>query len=306
MTLLLWWPAASQSQAILANEVTDPRTFGYVVGDKIRREVRVSLRSGYRLDEASLPKPGRLDRWLEVATPEVGVEPTSDGQRYRLVLTYQLFNAPQALETVTVPQQNLRIVGESQDLTTLIPALRVTIAPLTSAIPLDRLTGASLVDDRPPGPLPVAPRQARLAWTVAALLVLLLYMASRRSMLAFVKRANLPFSRAVRELKQLHPGTAAPAYAAGLKIVHEALNGTAGRAVFAHNLDDFLAAQPAYAGLRDELHWLFAASGRVFFAGKTDDAPSRGEWPRLLQLSRSLRSVERHLQRRLSTARGTA
>ena len=148
MTLLLWWPAASQSQAILANEVTNPRSFGYVVGDKIRREVHLNLRSGYRLDEASLPKPGRLDRWLEVAAPEVGVEPISNGQRYRLVLTYQLFNAPQALETVTVPQQNLRIVGASQALTTLIPALRVTIAPLTSAIPLDRLTDASLQDDR--------------------------------------------------------------------------------------------------------------------------------------------------------------
>ena len=303
---LLWYPAAAQSQTILENEVIDPRTFGYVVGDKIRREVRLSLRSGYRLDEASLPKAGRLDRWLQVAAPEVSVEPISDGQRYRLVLTYQLFNAPQSLETVTVPQQNLRIVGESQEQTTLIPALRVTIAPLTSAIPLDRLTEASLESDRQPAPLPLTARRTRLAWTVGALLVLSLYMASRRGMLAFVKRANLPFSRAVRELKQLHPVGAAPPYASGLKIVHEALNRTAGRAVFEHNLDDFLAAEPAYAALCDELHWLFAASGGVFFAGRTDDASSGDEWPRLLRLSQSLRRVERHLQRQSRVTGGVA
>jgi mxaA protein len=299
LVVLLAWPALSQAQAILANEVIEPRTFGYVVGDKIRRELRLTLSSGYRLDEASLPEAGRLDRWLEVAAPEVRGEPIDNGRSYRVILTYQVFNAPQSLETVTIPQQDFRLVadaGEPQALTTLIPALRITVAPLTSAISPDRLSVASLQEDRPPPPVPTGARQSRVTWTLAVLLALLLYAGWRRGTLAFLARASLPFAKAVRELQGLQAaaGTAAES-AAALKIVHEAVNRTAGRAVFAHNVDDFLATHPAYAVLRDEFHQLFTASGRVFFSGAPDDVPPGADLPRLLRLCRRCRSIERQL-----------
>ncbi|MGH8196421.1 MAG: hypothetical protein ACREQ8_18805 [Woeseiaceae bacterium] len=291
---LLAWPALSQAQAILANYMIEPRTFGYVVGDKVRREVLLSVRSGYRLDEASLPRAGRLDRWLELAAPEVEVEALENGQRYRLVLTYQIFNAPRTLQTVTIPQQNLRLLGETQALTTLVPALEVTVAPVTSALGADRLSGSALQQDRPPAPLPVQARQTRLTWTSAALIALLLLAIWRRGFRAFIARVNLPFARAVRELKRLRPASGAAAeFAARLKIVHEAVNRTAGRAIFAHNLDDFLAAHPEFAGLRNDFDQLFAASGRVFFASATADAPSGSASPALLRLCQLCSRIER-------------
>jgi mxaA protein len=126
------------------------------------------------------------------------------------------------------------------------------------------------------------------------LLTLLLYLAWRRGLMAFIARGNLPFTKAARELKRLQPTSGAPAhYAAGLKIVHEAINRTAGRAVFAHNLDEFLAAHPAYAGLRTDFDQLFAASGRVFFAGAAPDTPSRNAWPALLHLCQLCSKIER-------------
>jgi mxaA protein len=294
---LLAWPALSQSQAILESEVTEPRTFGYVVGDKIRREMYLSLRTGFLLDEASLPEAGRIDRWLEVAAPEVETADIAEGKRYHLVLTYQLVNAPQSLETVTVPQQDLHILtaaGEPGAFTTLIPALRVTVAPLTSAVTAERLSVASLQEDRPPAPLAVEGRQTRLTWMMAALFVLSVYAAWRRGALALGTRARLPFATAVRELKRVQDSSGTSAdRAIGLKIVHEAINRTAGRAIFAHNLDGFLAAHPAYAEVREEFHQVFAASGRVFFAGATDDAEPGCELPRLLRLCRRCRSIER-------------
>ena len=296
---VLGFPILSQSQVILANEVTEPRNFGYAVGDKIRRELRLDLRDGYRLDVASLPEAGRMDRWLEVAAPEVRTEPIDDGQRYHVVLTYQLFNAPQSIETVAIPQQNLRITsaaGESQALTTLIPAMRISVAPLTSAIAADRLSGATLQQDRAPAPVPTAARQSRLGWTMAALFALSLFAAWRRGALAFAARANLPFARAVRELKGLQVSTGMAAQnAAALKIVHEALNRTAGRAVFAHNVEDFLARHPAYGSLRDDFHQLFAASRQVFFSGDPQDASPGTDVPGLLRLCLRCRSIERQL-----------
>lgn len=303
---LLTWPALSQPQAILANDIIEPRTFGYVVGDKIRREVHLSVRSGYRLDEASLPEAGRLDRWLELAAPEVRAESIRNGARYHLILTYQIFNAPLTLQTVTIPQQDLRILGERQALTTLVPALRVTVAPVTSALGADRLSGSSLQQDRPPAPLPVQARQTRLAWTSAALIALFLFAVWRRGLTAFIARGNLPFARAVRELKRLQPASDAPAeYAARLKIVHEAVNKTAGRAVFAHNLDDFLAAHPEYAGLRHDFDQLFAASGKVFFANAAAHAPSGSAYPALLRLCQLCSRIERRLERQSFAAQSS-
>lgn len=292
--ILLAGPAGSQAQAILANEVIEPRTFGYVLGDKIRREVHLTVHPDYRLDEESLPDAGRLDRWLEMADPEVRSEADRRGRHYRLVLTYQLRNAPAAPVTVAIPQQNLRLLGETQAVTTLVPTLRVTVAPLTSAIGADRITGSSLQQDRPPPTLPVRERQRRLAWTGAAMLVLLLFAAWRRGFLSFADRGNRPFARAVRELKRLRPVPEAPAqYRAGLKVVHDAINRTAGRAVFAHNLDEFFASHPEFAPLRDDFDLLFAASSRAFFAHPAAGARAAGASPALLRLCRLCRRIER-------------
>jgi mxaA protein len=297
---LLACPALSHAQALLANDIVEPRTFGYVVGDKIRREVRLSVRSGYRLDEAGLPKAGRIDRWLEVAAPEVRAEPTPDGLDYRLVLTYQVLNAPRAPATLTIPQQDLRLVGRTQAVTTLVPALRVTVAPVTSGIEADRLSGSSLQPDRAPAPLPVRAQQTRLAWTGTALAALLLLAAWRHGLGALDARRNLPFGKAVRELKKLRPGRAADP--AMLKIVHDAVNTSAGQAVFAHNLDDFLSLHPEFAGLRDDLERLFATSGRVFFGGGAEAALPADTASALLKLCRLGSTIERRSQARRSRA----
>jgi mxaA protein len=300
--LLTAWPPLSRSQAILENDLVDPRTFGYVVGDEIRREMLLTLNSGYVLDEKSLPEAGRLDRWLEVAAPEIRSEADGDATRYRIVLTYQIFNAPLALETVTVPQQDIRILTDDQAeqsaFTTLIPALRITVAPVTSAVDAGRLSEASLQEDLAPVTIPVDGRQRRIAWAGLALLVLLLYAAWRGGLGAFFSSGGLPFTRALRELRKLQPASGAPApYASGLKIVHDAIHSTAGRATFAHNVDDFLAAHPAYAGLRDDFHELFAASGRMFFAGEAAEQVPAGAWQSLLQLCQRCSSIERRQER---------
>src|SRR6185437_10148244 len=75
--------------------VTQPRPFGYVVGDLL--EQRVLLQANrHGLVPASLPRPGRVSVWLE----RRGVRIASDAQgRHWLIVEYQLINAPQGLTT---------------------------------------------------------------------------------------------------------------------------------------------------------------------------------------------------------------
>lgn len=300
--VLLAAPAATMAQAILDYDLVEPRTFGYVLGDKIRREMHLTVRSGYRLDAASLPKAGRLDRWLELAEPELRVESAGDGLRYRLVLTYQVLNAPRSPAAVTIPQQDLRLVGEGPDVTTLMPSLEITVAPLTSDLGPKDLSGSALQPDRRPAPLPVEKRQARLAWTGTALLALLLLAAWRRGYTAAVARRNLPFANALRRLRRLPAADATADPEAGLRIVHEALNRTAGRAVFAHNLEEFLLQRPEFADLRPDFERLFAASGRVFFADAATGAEARSDLSALLDLCRRGSRIERQSLREKTRA----
>lgn len=290
LALLLACAAALQAQAILDLEVVEPRPFGYVIGDAPRRVVHLSLRTGYRLDRASLPRAGRLNRWLELAPPEIRAESIEGGRRYHLVFTYRILNAPRQLETVTLPQLELRFSDGDAALTAPVPAWRITVAPLTEG------TGAAVLPalrpDRPPAPVPVEARLRRFTWILAGLLALLGLAAARRWVIPWLASARLPFSSAVRELERSQRETPAQ-YAAGLKIVHAAVNSTAGRAVFAHDLDGFLAAHPQYAQLRAEFDLMFAASRQVFFAG----AAASGSWPALLALCRQCSRIERRSAR---------
>lgn len=306
---LLALPGVALAQAIAEMEIAEPRTFGHVVGDTLRREVFLTLHPDYRLDPDSVPDAERIDRWIERAEPQLSEPSPWRRGRYRLVLTYRILDAPRSVQTVALPQENLRILGgrgssERFAQTTLVPTLRVTVSPMTTATGPDDVTPSVLQPDRAPAPIALEPRQRRLAWAGAGLLVLLSIAAWQRGIRAWLERRNLPFARAERALKRARPafeaqrpeGTSAAngADAAALKIVHEAINRTAGRAVFAHDLEDFVATHREYAALRDDLDRLFAASNHAFFR---ENAPPATDVPDLLALCRRARRIERRALR---------
>ncbi len=47
-------------------EASEPRAFGYQVGDLVQRHVSVHAPDGWRLDEATLPRPGGRGQALEL------------------------------------------------------------------------------------------------------------------------------------------------------------------------------------------------------------------------------------------------
>ena len=70
--------------------------------------------------------------------------------------------------------------------------------------------------------------------------------------------------------------------------LHAALNATAGRVVFADEVDSFVAASPRFAPLREELARFFSRSREGFFA-----AAPRADLNWLLDVARALRDAER-------------
>ena len=282
------------SSATLAQTVSDirivtPRDFGYTIGDRIRREIHLSLRVPQRLDITTLPETARLNRWLEVSEAQVSAEYGKKNAVYHIVVEYQILNAPAQLSSVTIPQHEVLTTGGTNPISVSIPEWTFSIAPITDSSARDNLR---LLPDHRPQPIPVTGRRNRLLISALLLAGLLAYLTYRRILLPRLKRDRFAFANAIHELRRLQRLDSGPeSYRLGLQVFHAAVNTTAGKVVFAGNLSEFLADKPEYAVLKAELTALFARSQDVFFknCGVPDPDTSLGE---LLDLCRHCRSLE--------------
>src|SRR5262245_39158016 len=65
---LLWTGASfgtSAPSTALSGDGHNPRPFGYVIGDRIEQRLTVHAPAGFALVATSIPRAGRVDRWLQ-------------------------------------------------------------------------------------------------------------------------------------------------------------------------------------------------------------------------------------------------
>ncbi len=264
-------PAAIVAQGISDIRIVTPRDFGYTIGDKIRHEMHLSLNDPYRLDTTTLPETGRLNRWLEISGAEANVEQHDQNVFYRIIVDYQIFNAPPQLTSVTIPQLEFLTTGGANPIPVFIPEWTFSIGPITNPAARHNL---NLRPDRQPQPIPVIGRGIRLVISMILLTVLLTYLAYRRWLLPRFKRDRYPFSSALYKLRKLQRLDFEPEnYRLGLQAFHAAVNATAGQVVFAGSLHDFLSANTKYATLEADLSALYARSQDVFFSNSKAAEP---------------------------------
>ena len=290
LVLLVAFAPAVFAQAISGIVIETPRQFGYVIGDRIRHEMQLSLREPFRLDLASLPESGRLDRWLAISAATATRQDRDDIVVYRIGIDYQIVNAPRELTAVTIPQLEFLVVGGPNPLPVFLQEWTFSIGPIAEAGPRPELL---LRADRRPQPIPVGGRIIRL-WIDGLLLAGLLgYLAWWRWLLPRLKRGRYPFSGACGELRRLlRPASTADDYKLGLRAFHAAVNAAAGHVVFIDNLHEFLESRPEYAGLQAELAALYARSRDVFFNNAPIEAPALS-LRELVELCRRCRTLER-------------
>lgn len=293
MALVLYMiPAAIVAQGIYDIRIVTPRNFGYTIGDNIRHEMHLSLSEPSRLDTTTLPGTGRLNRWLEISRAEADVQYRDQIAIYQIVVEYQIFNAPQQLTSVTIPQLEFLTVGDANPTPVFIPEWTFRIGPITDSNARQNL---SLQPDRRPQAIPVVGRRIRIVIWTLLLGGLLIYLAYRRFLLPRLKRKRYPFSIALSELRGLQRLDSNPDnYRLGLKAFHAAVNATAGQVVFAGNLDDFLSDNSAYAGLKPVLAALYARSQDVFFKN-ADAAEPQSALQELVDICRDCRALERSI-----------
>jgi len=283
-------PAAIVAQAISDVRIDTPRDFGYTIGDSIRHEMHLSLSEPYRLDTTTLPETGRLNRWLEISGAEANVEQRDHNVFYRIIIDYQIFNAPPQLTSVMIPQLEFLTTGGASSIAVFTPEWTFSIGPITNS---DARQNLDLRPDRQPQPIPVIGRGIRLMISTFLLTVLLTYLAYRRWLLPRFKRHRYPFSSALYKLRKLQRLDFEPEnYRLGLQAFHAAVNATAGQVVFAGSLHDFLSANTKYATLEAELSALYARSQDVFFSNSKAAEPHTS-LQELIDICQHCRALER-------------
>lgn len=294
MTRWVWSLAAGTVLAAQAEtlrvEASEPRAYGYQVGDVVQRQVTVHAPEGWVLDETSLPKAGGRGQVIELKRLSAVVQREGGGHRHELALEYQIFLAPALVRTLEIPSFRLQFAGPRRTEDVLVEAWPLTVAPL---VPVEvsprRGLGELQPDVAPPLIDTSAPRSRLLAAAAVALLLL--------GTLAWIElgppwRAarNRPFGVAWRQLRGLAANPVREEWRSACRRLHEALNRAAGEVLFEHGLERFVTTQPRFAGQRDEIARFLRLSRREFF-GDPGDAPRDAAW--LRGLCRQLRDAER-------------
>ena len=282
--LLLAWTPGALAQPVSIKPVP-PRSFGYAVGDRIERRIDIATAPPWSLATASLPKPGRVNAWFELAEVSLQDAPQAAGTRTELRLTYQLLNSPAQPTVLLLPRVALRFEGGAETVEREVAPAEVFAAPLLPAA----AAGSSLDTpraDRRPQPIPVEALQRRLAAYPLAAAVLLVSMWIARQ---FARRRRAgPFVRACRELRRIaHAPVDGNRAAAAMRVVHRALDETAGHVVFLDNVDT-LFASPHREPLRERTRAFLDRSRAQFFAGTGEALPL----DELRDLARAWRALE--------------
>jgi mxaA protein len=276
---------AAPSGAAVSATVEQPRSFGHVLGDVLTQRVLLE-EQGRSLQPSALPTAGRVDLWLERAKPRI--ETDAQGRRW-LVIDYQIINAPQALSAIALPALNIATAAGP---TLTLNPWPVSVAPLTPPEAFGQGDLQALRPDRPVAALAtgVIQRQIRLSLTalLGVLLLWLVWWVWRNA----AEARRLPFARAWHQLRRIDD----PASPQAWRIVHHALNTSAGHVVHGTGLARLLEQVPYLRPLQARLEDFYRESTQRFFAGNATVAEGGAPYP-LKALCQALRDAEKRQKR---------
>jgi mxaA protein len=273
--------AGAADAALLEAVTSEPRAYGYQVGDVLQRRVTLQVPAGLTLDEASLPRPGARGKALELRALRrtVAAGHGSGGRREDITLDYQVFLSPPAVRTLEMPAFTLRYEGQPRAQELRVEAWPVTVAPLVPVEVSPRRGLGELQPDEAPPLIDIQAGRWRLAGYGVVLALLLAYLAAVYLGLPWWGARHRPFGLAWRQLRRLPAQPSAPIWRDACRQVHAALNQSAGEVLFEHGVDRFAAQHAAFAGLRDDILQFLSLSRREFFASGGDlaDDPARAQ-----------------------------
>lgn len=286
MITLLSSCSGSISEPIHSFQVQMPRPFGYVIGDKITQRLLVEVREGVKLQYSSLPEKGMINRWLNLNKIKIRKTNVSDGLRYQIDLTYQVFYAPLEVKMLDLPTFTLQFRQFGNSVKRDVPVWHFTTAPLRE-LAIRKDNGIEYM--RPDQPAPLIDNSAvttRLVifCTIAGLMFA--YLAWLYGLLSFLPKYQI-FKKPTRQLSRLAEGDEEKM----LTIFHRALNQLNGKPLFKHQSSTFYQQFPRYKQLQSELDWFFDFSNEYFFGSYTK--LNKNNSHRIQKLSKHCLDIER-------------
>ncbi len=287
-----------QDPRVSIQTIEPDRAVGYVVGDRLSRTIRLTVKKPYQLLDTSLPIVGYEKRWkgqvsgIELRDISKETSVNADSTTYTLHLTYQVFTTNVVAKPSNLPAEVVKFSGNKEIFEYRIPSWNFRISPLAifGQVVVERdmsqFRGPLLLDD--------STEQQTLKVLLGILggaLLGLLYILGRH---AWLPRMGGPFAKAYRDLRRLHKQQdTEQGLQQAIQRVHQALNTSAGSSVF--NAESFISSKPAFSGLKPELEQFFSLSRAVFFDAAAARHPAQPEaW--LRQFCLSCRNVERGLK----------
>ncbi|MDQ0570918.1 mxaA protein [Variovorax paradoxus] len=269
--------------AASAATVEQPRAFGHVIGDVLTQRVLLE-QAGQPLRPGAMPSAARIDLWLERRPSRI--ETDAEGRRW-LAIDYQIINAPRTLTAVSLPALS---IATASGAALALPAWPVSIGPLTPLEVPGQGDLQPLRPDRPVAALPTYAVERHLKLSFLALLAVLLAWLAWWAWRNAREAQQLPFAHAWRELKRIGD----PASPEAWRVVHRALNRSAGRVVHGASLPRLLADAPYLRPLQPRLEDFYRESTRRFFFAESAaaSAEAHAAYP-LKPLCRALRNAEK-------------
>ncbi len=315
------------SGVIHAIRASQPRDFGYFPGDVITREIYVAVDDAYHLQDASVPRKGALNYWLDLRSVKVKSDEAAGERRYLITLTYQTFYVPLEVKRRDLPGFALQFApGDTEDgadidteapadagpageeaanevsprdeamATAHIPSWTFLMSPLREIQTPEPPEGpvGFLKPDRAPQPLDLGRLTLLFAVSGLAAALFLVLLAHHYAWGPFRSRPARPFTVASRTVKAKARGRGDDqAYTEALLALHRAFDETAGHRVFAEDAAGFLEQNATFKPHADEISRFYEASRLAFFKGDVAAARAVMSLPDLAALAGKLGAAER-------------
>ncbi|MET0231123.1 MAG: hypothetical protein ABW186_09355 [Rhodanobacteraceae bacterium] len=284
--LVICIPAIAAEPATPRIDVT-LRDTGYMLGDLLDEQVRITLPGSMRITADSLPPPGRVAPWLELRSASVGARDASGAQS--LVVTYQIFAETEQAARVPLPEIKL----EARDGASVVPL----VVPAQSFLLSPGLPSPLTDSDRELVPSPDPSRLPERGAIVGVLISLVVaacaaaFLLWRYDRLPFLPFAPGPLAVFWRRWRTRRSASLDEHDASALmREWHAALNRCAGETLYPSTLGRLFERAPFLAPLRERIEALFDASWSAFYAPLSHATPSSAS---VLALAREAADRER-------------
>ncbi|ETF00547.1 hypothetical protein W822_21850 [Advenella kashmirensis W13003] len=283
----------SQGQAAdLRVQVAPLRPAGWLLGDVVPVTIRIDSPNA-TLQQSSLPVPGSLNYWLDLRSVVVEQSGSGADTVYTLTLNYQTFYVPLDVNRREIPALDLLFSDGASEQTIRVPPQVFYMSPLRGVAQSGTEVSEQIRPDVPAGRIDEKPLWQRAGGLIVLVLLWLLLLSMHYSRWPFHQRQARPFARAYRAIRKNLKRADHESYSRSLIELHRALDASNQTRLMSSDVSAFVARNPRFAPVQDDLALFFTASASTFFGGAPRQTDPGLTAARLLDIASRLAATER-------------